>query len=140
MKMCTACKAAVAAALALAFFSGCFLRKESGVSEMNSYKSVSMKEAKSLMKTASQYVLLDVRRQDEYDSGHIPGAVLLPNESISEETAASVISDKEQAVFVYCRSGRRSKEAGRKLAQLGFCNVIEIGGILDWDGVLEKSR
>ena len=102
-----------------------------------SYKSVSMKEGLALMEKSSDYVLLDVRRPDEFAAGHIPGAIMLTNEEITKEKAEKLLSDKNQTVFVYCRSGRRSKEAAQKLADYGYTNVIEIGGILDYTGTLE---
>ena len=76
--------------------------------------------------------LLDVREQDEYDSGHIPGAVLLPVGSIDEDTAAEVIPEKDSTVLVYCRSGNRSKMASSALAELGYTNIYEFGGINTW--------
>ncbi|MBR5867143.1 MAG: rhodanese-like domain-containing protein [Spirochaetaceae bacterium] len=102
-----------------------------------SYKSVSMKEGLALMEKSSDYVLLDVRRPDEFAAGHIPGAIMLTNEEITKEKAEKLLSDKNQTVFVYCRSGRRSNEAAQKLADYGYTNVIEIGGILDYTGTLE---
>ena len=79
-----------------------------------------------------EVIILDVREQDEYDSGHIPGAVLLPVGSIDEDTAAEVIPEKDSAVLVYCRSGNRSKTASSALAELGYTNVYEFGGINTW--------
>ncbi len=97
----------------------------------NTYISISQEEAKHLMDTETGYIILDVRRQDEYDAGHIPNAVLLPNETLAE-TAESVLKDKDQLILVYCRSGNRSKQASQVLADLGYTNVKEFGGILDW--------
>ncbi len=102
------------------------------------YVSVSMDEGLSLMKNDSNFVLLDVRRDDEYISGHIPGAVLHTNEMMTKENTESLLGDKNQHIYVYCRSGRRSKEASRKLAAYGYTNVVEIGGILDYAGILER--
>ena len=79
------------------------------------------------------HIIVDVRRQDEYDSGHIPGAILIPNESISTEQPEA-LPDPDQIILVYCRSGRRSKEAAQKLADIGYTNVFEFGGIIDWTG------
>lgn len=101
------------------------------------FVSVSMDRGCEMMTHDSGFVLVDVRRQDEYDAGHIPGAVLLTNELITEERAFSVLSDREQRIYVYCRSGRRSKEASAKLAAMGYGSVIEIGGVLDYAGSLE---
>jgi len=95
------------------------------------YVSISQEEAKNLMDTETGYIILDVRRQDEFDAGHIPGAVLLPNEEVAKK-AESVLTDKHQLILVYCRSGNRSKQASQKLANLGYTNVKEFGGILDW--------
>jgi rhodanese-related sulfurtransferase len=97
----------------------------------NTYTCISQEEAKNLMDTETGYIILDVRRQDEYDAGHIPNAVLLPNETLAE-TAESVLKDKDQLILVYCRSGNRSKQASQKLADLGYTNVKEFGGIIDW--------
>ncbi len=77
-------------------------------------------------------IILDVREQDEYDSGHIPGALLLPVGSIDENTAADVIPEKDSVVLVYCRSGNRSRTASSRLAKLGYTNICEFGGINTW--------
>ena len=79
------------------------------------------------------HIIIDVRRQDEYDEGHIPGAVLIPNESISDKQPEE-LPDLNQIILVYCRSGRRSKEASQKLANIGYTNVYEFGGINTWTG------
>ena len=102
-----------------------------------SYISISMQEAKECFETEEGYLILDVRREDEYETGHIPGAVLLPNESIGDVPPGE-LPDMEQIIFVYCRSGNRSKLAAEKLANMGYTNIIEIGGILDWNGEIEK--
>ena len=88
-------------------------------------------EAKEMMDT-QDVIILDVREQDEYDSGHIPGAVLLPVGTIDEETAAEVIPEKDSTVLVYCRSGNRSKTASSALSELGYTNIYEFGGINTW--------
>lgn len=103
-----------------------------------SYKSVSMDEGLKMMADSSDYILLDVRRPDEFASGHIPGAILFTNELMTKADAEKLLPNKEQRIFVYCRSGRRSKEASQKLVDYGYSNVIEIGGILDYSGVIEK--
>ncbi len=95
------------------------------------YQQISQEEAKEMMDT-QEVVILDVREQDEYDSGHIPSAVLLPVGSIDEDTAAAVIPEKDSTVLVYCRSGRRSKTASSALAELGYTNIFEFGGIITW--------
>ena len=83
-------------------------------------------------------LILDVREQDEYDSGHIPGAVLLPVGSIDEDTAAEVIPEKDSTILVYCRSGNRSKTASSALAELGYTNIYEFGGINTWPYEIES--
>ena len=88
-------------------------------------------EAKEMMDT-QEVIILDVREQDEYDGGHIPGAMLLPVGMINEETAAGVIPGKDATVLVYCRSGNRSKTASSALADLGYTNIYEFGGINTW--------
>ena len=101
------------------------------------YTSITMEEAKEVFATPGNYIILDVRRADEYAEGHIPGAVNLANEDIGSAQPAE-LPDPDQVIFVYCRSGRRSKEASAKLAALGYTNICDIGGILDWDGEIEK--
>ena len=113
------------AALVLAGCGGTPAQDSSG------YQQISQEEAKARM-DAGQGVVLDVREQREYDSGHIPGAVLLPVGSITEDTAAAVIPSKETEVLVYCRSGNRSKTASAALAALGYTSVYEFGGINTW--------
>ena len=92
---------------------------------------ITQEEAKEMMDT-QEVIILDVREQDEYDSGHIPGAVLLPVGTIDEDTAAAVIPGKDSTVLVYCRSGNRSKTASSSLAELGYTNIYEFGGINTW--------
>ena len=92
---------------------------------------LTMEKAKEMMDT-QEVIVLDVREQDEFDSGHIPGAVLLPVGTIAEDTAAAVIDELDMIVLVYCRSGNRSKTASQALADLGYTNVYEFGGINDW--------
>ena len=101
------------------------------------YTSITMEEAKEVFATPGNYIILDVRRADEYAEGHIPGAINLANEDIGTGQPAE-LPDLDQMIFVYCRSGRRSKEASAKLAALGYTNICDIGGILDWDGEIEK--
>lgn len=95
------------------------------------YQQITQEEAKEMMDT-QEVIILDVREQDEYDSGHIPGAVLLPVGTIDEDTAAAVIPEKDSTVLVYCRSGNRSKTASSALAGLGYTNIYEFGGINTW--------
>ena len=103
----------------------------------NSYQQITQEAAKEMMDT-QEVVILDVREQHEYDSGHIPGAVLLPVGTITEDTAAAVIDDLDLVVLVYCRSGNRSKTASQALADLGYTNVYEFGGINDWPHEIEE--
>ena len=103
----------------------------------NSYQQITQETAKEMMDT-QEVVILDVREQHEYDSGHIPEAVLLPVGTITEETAASVIDDLDTTVLVYCRSGNRSKTASQALADVGYTNVYEFGGINDWPYEVES--
>ena len=96
------------------------------------YQQITAEEAKELMDVWKYEIILDVREQDEYDEKHIPGAILFPVGMIDEETAAGVIPEKDTMVLVYCRSGNRSKTAASKLAELGYTQVYEFGGINDW--------
>ena len=89
-----------------------------------------------MMENESGYVILDVRRPDEYAAGHIPGAINVANETIGTAEIPE-LPDKDQLILVYCRSGRRSKEAAEKLVKLGYTNIVEFGGILDWKGEIE---
>ena len=109
-----------------------------GNNQANTYRQITMDEAVTMMAEESGYIILDVRRPDEYKAGHIPGAVLFTNENITQEKAEKLIPSKNTKIFVYCRSGRRSKEASQKLSSYGYENVLEIGGILDYSGELEK--
>ena len=92
---------------------------------------ITAEEAKQIMDNEEGYIILDVREQDEYDAGHIPGAILIPYTQIAEK-AEEVLTDKDQLILVYCRSGRRSKIAAEALAELGYTNIKEFGGIIDW--------
>ena len=102
-----------------------------GNSADGSYQQITQEEAKEMM-DSQEVIILDVREQGEYDSGHIPGAVLLPVGTIDETTAAEVIPEKDSTVLVYCRSGNRSKTASSTLAELGYTNIYEFGGINTW--------
>lgn len=101
------------------------------VKEEAVYVNITGEEAKEIMDTESDYVILDVREQDEYDEGHIEGAVLIPHGEISEK-AEEIIPHKDTLILVYCRSGRRSKIASEELVKLGYTNIKEFGGIIDW--------
>ena len=102
------------------------------------YKMVSMAEGLEIAKENPGAIVVDVRRDDEYKAGHIPGALLLTMEKITAETAAKVLPDKSQMILIYCRSGRRSKIAAQNLSELGYTNIVEFGGILDYKGEVEK--
>ena len=95
------------------------------------FVSITAEEAKEIMDSEEDFFILDVRTREEYAEGHIPGAVLIPNTEI-ENRAEEELPDKAQLILVYCRSGRRSKLAAQILADLGYTNVKEFGGILDW--------
>ena len=95
------------------------------------YEQISGAEAKALMDSESGYIIIDARTQEEYDEGHIPGAILIPEYEIADR-AEKELPDKDQLILVYCRSGRRSKIAAEELVKLGYSNVKEFGGIIDW--------
>ena len=95
------------------------------------YVNITAEEAKQIMDTEEGYIILDVRTQEEYDQGHIPGATQISHEEIAEK-AEDVLTDKNQLILVYCRSGRRSKIAAEALVELGYTNIKEFGGIIDW--------
>ena len=97
------------------------------------YKQITMDEAVIMMDEETDYIILDVRRPDEFAEKHIPNAINVPNETIGEE-AIPELPDKDQLLLVYCRSGNRSKQASKKLAEMGYTNVYEFGGINDWPG------
>ena len=105
----------------------------------NTYEKIPMSEGLARMKSDENYILLDVRRADEFEAGHIPGAVNLPNEEIGTEEIPS-LPDKAQTIYIYCRSGNRSKQAADKLLVLGYTNLIEFGGIIDYTGELEYGK
>ncbi|MDD2973062.1 MAG: rhodanese-like domain-containing protein [Lachnospiraceae bacterium] len=97
----------------------------------NTYQQITQEQAKEIMDTQEGFILLDVRTQQEYDMGYIPGAICIPNEEI-DENVTEQLPDKDQLILVYCRSGNRSKQAAEKLAKLGYTNVQEFGGINTW--------
>ena len=108
-----------------------------GSTQEVTYEKISLEEAKQLMKDEEGYIILDVRTKEEFAEGHIPGAICVPNETISDEMPEE-LPEQEQLILVYCRSGNRSKQASKKLAELGYTNIKEFGGIIDWDGEIEK--
>ena len=97
----------------------------------NSYEQITPAQAKEIMDSQDAYIILDVRTQEEFDESHIEGAILIPDYEITDK-AESVLKDKDQLILVYCRSGRRSKLAAEALVELGYTNVKEFGGIIDW--------
>lgn len=104
-----------------------------GEDMVRSYTQISQEEAKQMMEQDGTQIIVDVRTQEEYDSGHIPGAICIPNESIGTEHPEE-LPDLDQVILVYCRSGNRSKQAAQKLFDMGYINVYEFGGINDWTG------
>lgn len=121
--------------LAVMMFTACGQDKENDQGAV--YVNITAEEAKEIMDTEEGYVILDVREQDEYDAGHISGAILIPYTQI-EAKANEMLTDKDQLILVYCRSGRRSKLAAEALVELGYTNIKEFGGILDWPYEVEK--
>ena len=115
--------------LALMLLTACGQDKENDQEAV--YMNITAEEAKQIMENEEGYVILDVRTQEEYDEGHIPGAVLIPNTEI-EARAEGELPDKDQLILVYCRSRRRSKLAAEILVELGYTNIKEFGGIIDW--------
>lgn len=101
--------------------------------QTNSYRQITMDEAGTMMERESGYIILDVRTPAEFAEKHIPNAINVPNENIGTDEI-SQLPNKDQLIMVYCRSGRRSKEAAEKLVKLGYTNIVEFGGILDWNG------
>ena len=116
--------------LSALMFTGC-----AGASnnKTNTYRQITVDEAVAMMESESGYIILDVRRPDEFTAGHIPNAINVPNEAIGTAEIPE-LPNKDQLIMVYCRSGRRSKEASEKLVKLGYTNIVEFGGILDWKG------
>ncbi len=122
----------IAIILSLLLLTGCAAAPAEGT-----YRQISMDEAVKMMEEEENYIVLDVRRADEFAAGHIPGAIHVANESIGTDEIPE-LPDKDQLILVYCRSGRRSKEASQKLADLGYTNIVEFGGINDWPGEIEE--
>lgn len=115
------------------FISGCSNEKR----EENSYRMINMDTAQKMFEEEGDYIILDVRHADEYADGHIKGAINIDNDVIGANKLEE-LPDKEQTIYVYCRSGNRSKQAAKKLVSLGYTDVIEIGGIIDWKGDIVK--
>lgn len=119
--------------LSMLLLTACAQKQE----EHKSYRQVSMEEAINIMNNESGYIILDVRRPDEFAAGHIPNAINIPNEIIGTNELPE-LPNKNQLILIYCRSGRRSKEASEKLVALGYTNIVEFGGIIDWTGETVK--
>ena len=117
------------AAAALLLLAGCGAAEQPG----STYRQITQEEAAKMMQEQSGYILLDVRTQAEFEQAHIPGALCIPNETIGSDEIPA-LPDKNQLILVYCRSGNRSKQAAEKLAQLGYTNIVEFGGINTWTG------
>jgi len=115
--------------LSLLLVAGCAAPAE----PMAGYRQITMDEAIEMMKEEKDYIILDVRTVEEFSDKHIPGAINVPNEAIGAENIPQ-LPDKDQLILVYCRSGNRSKQASEKLAELGYTNIVEFGGINDWPG------
>ena len=115
--------------LTLLLLAGC----AAAPSDKAAYRQITMEDAAAMMEEEADYIILDVRTKEEYASGHIPNAINIPNEVIGSEEIPE-LPDKDQLILVYCRSGNRSKQASKKLANLGYTNVVEFGGIMDWTG------
>ena len=120
--------------LSALMFTGC---AGTSNSQTNTYRSITMDEAVTMMAQETDYIILDVRRPDEFAAGHIPKAINVPNETIGTAEIPE-LPDKDQLIMVYCRSGRRSKEASEKLVKLGYTNIVEFGGIIDWEYEIVK--
>lgn len=114
---------------------GCAVPAEQEIS----YRQITMDKAVAMMEEEEGYIILDVRTAAEFDEKHIPGAINIPNEAIGTD-AIPELPDKDQLILVYCRSGKRSKQASEKLVKLGYTNVVEFGGIIDWPGETETNE
>ena len=119
--------------LSAILFAGCAPTQ----SQAGSFRQITSDEAMTIIEKEKGYIILDVRRPDEYAEGHIPNAINVPNETIGT-SEISELPNKKQLILVYCRSGRRSKQAAEKLVALGYTNIVEFGGILDWKGEIVK--
>ena len=114
-----------------------FNKNDKNVENRSTIKYISMDEIVQIMNDNKDYIILDVRTIEEYNEGHIPNAICIPNEIIGEETI-NELPNKDQLILIYCRSGNRSKQAAAKLEKLGYTNLIEFGGIIDWKGEIVK--
>lgn len=130
---------------------GCFIYKSSktnkttttnnstttSAAKTNEIRHVSMDDIVKIMDENKDYVIVDVRTPDEYKEGHIPNAINIPNETINE-TVYDKLKDKNQLILIYCRSGSRSRQAAYKMQKLGYTNLVDFGGIINWKGKIEK--
>lgn len=130
---------------------GCFIYKTSktnktttsnstattNAAKTNEIRHVSMDDIVKIMNENKDYVIVDVRTPDEYKEGHIPNAINIPNETINE-TVYNKLKDKNQLILIYCRSGSRSRQAAYKMQKLGYTNLVDFGGIINWKGKIEK--
>ena len=124
--------------LAMLLLTACGQEPRTQQEEANmQYTNITAQQAKEIMDTQTGYVILDVRAQSEYDEGHIPGAIVIPHNQV-KENAEDILLNKDQLILVYCRSGRRSKLAAEDLVDLGYTNIKEFGGILDWPYEVER--
>ena len=121
--------------IAVFLLAGCAVPAEQEIS----YRQITMDEAVAVMEEEEGYIILDVRTAAEFDEKHIPGAINIPNEAIGTD-AIPELPNKDQLILVYCRSGNRSKQASEKLVKLGYTNVVEFGGIIDWPGETETNE
>ena len=125
---------AVIALTAVLILTGCGSSADDKTAgDKKTYRQVSPEEAAAMMEEETDYIILDVRTQEEYETAHIPGAICIPNETIGTEDIPE-LPDKDQLILVYCRSGNRSKQASEKLAKQGYTNIVEFGGINSWTG------
>ena len=115
--------------LSILLLTACGQNKEN--SQEAVYVNITAQQAKEIMDSREDYIILDTRTQEEYEESHIPGAILIPHDEITQK-AETVLTDKDQLILVYCRSGRRSKLAAEDLVALGYTNIKEFGGIIDW--------
>ena len=125
---------ALVALTAVLIFTGCgSSANDKSADDKKTYRQVSPEEAAAMMEEEVDYIILDVRTQEEYETAHIPGAICIPNETIGTDDIPE-LPDKDQLILVYCRSGNRSKQASEKLAKQGYTNIVEFGGINSWTG------
>ena len=124
---------------AILLLSGCADKLDGDGMVYQSYRQISQEKAREMMARDDGHIVVDVRRQDEYDVGHIPGAILIPNEEI-EDTMPEALPDLDQIILIYCRSGNRSKQAAQKLFDMGYTNIYEFGGIDTWTGEIETEN